>query len=172
MSKQRQVLFAAAAVAIIGAIAFYGWRWASQRPVVYSPEVLAEQALHADTPEVREESAVKLATQASESRQLLRQVFRETESSPVRAACITGLSRSWDYDSMDDLLIALEDESPLVRGRAGAAVQKMLGVDFYFRANDPLERRAAAIEKLREAWHQMQSSGKLTEWNSRREAVD
>ena len=54
-----------------------------------------------------------------------------------------------DYRSMPSLLDLLEHEDSLVRGRAGAAVQKILGADFGFRANLPEDQRAKVIAVIR-----------------------
>ncbi len=165
-------MIGAVAVLVVAAMAYFGWQWLDQTAEAPSPEVLAEQALGGSSPEAREKAAVQLATQVTDSRNLLRQVFHQSEAPPVRAACISGMAGNWDYHSMDDLLAALEDESPLVRGRAGAAVQQMLGIHFYFRAQDPPDKRAVAVKKMRAAWEYMRTSGKLEEWNERRNSMN
>ena len=43
----------------------------------------------------------------------------------------------------------MEDDDPLVRGRAGAAARQIMGVDFHFRANDPPEKRAKALAAIK-----------------------
>jgi hypothetical protein len=53
---------------------------------------------------------------------------------------------------MAELLGAMGDADPRVRARAGVAVQKILHADFFFRADDPPEKRRAAIARIRAHW--------------------
>jgi hypothetical protein len=95
-----------------------------------SPQALARNALEAAGTDERELAAVELARVANNSQlpasvraeatQHLRAVLTESQSPPVRAACIQGLASRWDYDSMPAPVDALDDPSDLVR--TGAAV--------------------------------------------------
>ena len=78
----------------------------------------------------------------------------ETSSSnrSARADAAARLGAMRDEQSMPLLLEAMEDPDPLVRGRSGVAVQKIMKADYYFRANDPPERRRQALAKIRIAW--------------------
>ena len=67
-----------------------------------------------------------------------------------RAAAKLGAMR--DEDSMPCLLTAMEDEDPVIRGRAGAAVQKIMKADYYFRAEDPPKRRAEVLAEIKRVW--------------------
>ena len=87
----------------------------------------------------------------------LRAELSQEHPPQVRAAAAAALAAepetaSRDPDTMTALLAALEDPDPVVRGRAGAAVATILNADFYYRAEDPPERRRAAIEKIRTHW--------------------
>lgn len=66
-----------------------------------------------------------------------------------RAEGAAGLGHLGDLDSVPLLLEAMGDSSVVVRGRAGVAVQTILGADFFFKAEDPLDKRRAAIERYR-----------------------
>ena len=57
----------------------------------------------------------------------------KSTSPEVRAAAADQLGHLRDFDAMPLLLAAMDDEDVEVRGRAGTAVGKILGVDFYFR---------------------------------------
>jgi len=50
------------------------------------------------------------------------------------------------------LLAAMEDPDPLIRGRAGVAVQKIMKADYYFRAEDPPRRRAQVLAEIKRVW--------------------
>ena len=76
----------------------------------------------------------------------------QQEQPKVRAAAARALGRLHFWAGMPALVEALEDPDPLVRGRAGAAVRKMLGRDYLFRANDPPARRRQAVDNIRRDW--------------------
>jgi hypothetical protein len=57
-----------------------------------------------------------------------------------------------DYKSMDALFAAMEDESLLIRTRAGAAVGRIIGFDRQFNANASAEDRKAQIAQIRSDW--------------------
>ncbi len=134
-----------------------------------SPEQLARQALEAPTPDEQEVAAVRLAGLGKPAKQHLRRVLSQSQSPEVRAACIGGLAVQWDYDSMPAFLDALDDDSELVRGRAGRAVERMMSVDFDYRYDDPPEKRAAAVKRFREHWKEFRDSEILEYWKERLE---
>ncbi len=70
----------------------------------------------------------------------------------TRADAASRLGAMRDEQSMPLLIEAMEDPDPLVRGRSGVAVQKIMKADYYFRANDPPEKRREALAKIRTAW--------------------
>ena len=82
----------------------------------------------------------------------LREMLREGETPEERALGAAGLGARDDLPSVPLLLAAMEDESPAVRARASAAVVKVLGTDFYFKPNDPPEKRAAVVERYQSLW--------------------
>jgi HEAT repeat protein len=164
----RRNLLIVLGVLVAAAAALYGRRWlGSGREDLGSPQALAEEALQAPTLKQRESAARRMVRIGKPAAQHLRRVLVESKTPEVRAACIQGLATHWDYDGMPALLDALEDESPLVRGRAGAAVEKMLGADFGFRFDDPPEKRAKSVNTLRQEWARMQNSPVLEDWKKR-----
>ena len=152
----------ALAVAVYGVL--YGW------PVLFSgeqsPEELARSALEAPTPREQEEAVVQLAQFGTEAREQLRRVLAESKTPRVRAACIRALAGQLDYDNMPAFLDALDDDSALVRGRAGAAVQQMLYADVAFPYDAPPVREPAAKD-LRERWEIMRDSPIMKKWKQR-----
>ena len=164
-------LFIALGSIIVIAGAVFAWTRGGDDEIP-PPEVLAKQALTLPDAGDRELAVVRLSASGESVSPQLRQIYQQSESPNVRAAALSGLAKQEDYVDMETLLAALEDESPRVRGRAGAALQRMLGLDFYFRAMDPPEKRQAAINRIRAAWGRMQSTGRLEEWKIRRETLN
>lgn len=70
----------------------------------------------------------------------------------ARAQAASKLGALRDEDSMPLLLKAMEDPDPLIRGRAGVAVQKIMKADYYFRAEDPPHRRAEVLAEISRVW--------------------
>jgi hypothetical protein len=148
------VLFAAGGILFLVAVIVYWPRGSGG----VDPQALARQALEGATPQAREAAAVKLAALGERAHDLQVRVLNESRDPNVRAAMIQGLAAQWEYGSMPAFLDAMNDESPLVRGRAGAAVQRMLGADFGFQYDDPPEKRKALIAGLRKEWEFLKKS--------------
>jgi len=90
-----------------------------------------------------------------ESTDKLREHLSEEHPPEVRAAAAQRLGRLRDFESAEKLLDLMDDPSPQVRGRAGVALQRILGADYGFHAHDPPEKRRkiiAALRKVVEAW--------------------
>jgi HEAT repeat protein len=164
MDKKILIIAAAAlAVVTLGVYAwFYGWFGGNP-----SPARLEQRALTAPTEAERTAAASELAGMGRPAREHLRRTYQQSDSPKVRSASVLGLGAQRDYDSIDLLFQAAQDESPEVRRHAGVAIQKMLGVDMGFRANDPPEKRAAILKGMRKAYEEMKSSGMLDEWRDR-----
>ena len=145
-----------------------------------SPDELAQRALQAATPEEQEQAAVELARVANDdqlrrplrekAKEHLRRVLAESQSAPVRAACLQGLSSLWDYESMPAFLDALNDESDLIRSRAAATVERMMSLDLAglgYRYDDPPAKRAAAVKRVRQDWEQKRDQPVFIRWRER-----
>jgi HEAT repeat protein len=89
----------------------------------------------------------------------LRRVLQQSKEPAVRAAVIQGLGKAKDWRSMPELIEALDDSDPLVRGRAGAAVQKIMQAKFYFRAEDPPAKRAKVIAYIKRIYGITKANG-------------
>ena len=93
------------------------------------------------------------------ARPQLRDLLENSKAPAVRIAVMQGLSDQWDYGDEKDnyrtmsmLLDALSDKDPLVRQGAYLAVRNLLSKGFDYRATDPPEKRAEAINKMRDLW--------------------
>ena len=84
-----------------------------------------------------------------EAAMLSRVVDDRAEDEHVRAAAVQAIGQMRAWRHRDAAIRALEDPSARVRGRAGAAVRSMIGRDFKFRANDPPDKRKAAVGRIR-----------------------
>jgi hypothetical protein len=133
------------------------WLWFGRRPL--SPEELAQQALGAATVDGQEQAAIELVRRGKESVELLRRVFSESRTPEVRAAIAQGLGHQRDVDSLPHLIDAMEDPSPLVRGRAGVAVVEIVGLEVPFSADGPPEERRKAVAFYRGFWRDAQAPG-------------
>jgi hypothetical protein len=163
MSKN--LVIAAGAFLVVAAMYFgYGWLFAEQPS---SPQELAQTALEADSANEREMAVAQLSGLGRESTEHLQRVLAKGNSPSVRATAIQGLAKQWDYDSMDPIIDALNDDDPLVRGRAGRAVERMLGMQFGLRHDAPVEERKAKIKLVRTAWKQMKTSEVFENWKQR-----
>ncbi len=87
-----------------------------------------------------------------ESAEDLRDVLEKGDSTQDRTVAAAKLGEMRDEESMPVLLRAMEDPDPLIRGRAAAAVRKIMGADYYFRASDPPQRRNEVIATIKRDW--------------------
>ena len=147
---------------VVGAVY---WKYYLSGENVPSPEELAQQALTAATAEEKEAAAVRLSQSGKPGVEEMRRVYQQSDVAEVRAACVKGLGVLRDYDSMDVFFQSLEDESALVRGRAGVAMIRMLGRDYRFRASGSPADRAQAIAGMKKAWEEMEPDLELIKKN-------
>ena len=149
----RLLITAGVLLLVVGAVY---WKYYLSGEKVLSPEELAQQALTAVSAEEKEAAAVSLSQSGKPGIEHMRQVYQQSDVAEVRAACVKGLGVLRDYESMDVFFKSLEDESALVRGRAGVAMIRMLGRDYRFRANGSPADRAKAIAGMKKAWKEME----------------
>ena len=162
---RRNLIIIACVLLVVTAVYFgRGWFFAG-RPL--SPQELARTALQADSAAEREMAVARLSEFGEGATKHLKRVLAEGNSPAVRAIAIQGLARQWDYDSMDTVIDALDDDDPLVRGRAGRAVEKMLGMRFDLRYDAPVEEREVKIKLVRAAWQEMKTSEVFENWKQR-----
>ena len=82
----------------------------------------------------------------------LRVLLAEGKTPAERAQGAAGLGERGDKASIPLLFLAMEDGSALVRARAGVAVKKILGTDFFYDPEAPPEKRREALEKYQALW--------------------
>jgi len=149
-------IFGGLVVFTVGIILFGYYVRGDDRP---TPQELANAALAKTTPTDQATAAVRLGTYGEPAAKVeLRRVLRETALPDVRAACIEGLGKLWDYESMDLLLDAVEFGSPKVRGRAAVVITRMTGCDRRYRAEAPAAERQRLVRFMREDWEEIRNS--------------
>ena len=85
--------------------------------------------------------------------QFLIDVLRNpNEQAEVRAAAAERLGEMRHWDAGPAIIDAMEDPSDLLRARAGVALRRIIVVDLGYRANDPSDRRAETIRRIRQLW--------------------
>ena len=121
------------------------------RVSVETPADLARQAITGSSPKDQAQAATRLAALAAQPRPharprgsgdviaSLQDTLANGRTPEVRAAAIVGLARTADRAVLPLLVEAIEDDDPLVSGRAVAAVQHLLGVRYEV-AEQPLDR--------------------------------
>ncbi len=120
-----------------------------------SPDELVRIALESTNASEQEKAVIELMDLGKPALTHLQRLLAESKSDRVRAATIQGLATQRDYDSMPMLLDAMNDPSLVVRVRAGAAVQRLLGVKVRYSANAPPKEREKAVKILRKEWERV-----------------
>ena len=117
------------------------------------PEDLPElrEATRSTSPEVREAAVVGMSRlgEKADTQTLIERLKTDT-APPVRAAAAAALGKARCWEAGPALIQALEDKDSNVRTRAGAALRRIMGIDFRYRADDP--GRQKAIQRIREWW--------------------
>lgn len=115
------------------------------------PGVLA-QRLETAPPDQKVKAANDFVRHGEAARSEVRSALSQHQrhEPEVVAPLLQATMKNRDYRSMPTLLDLLEHEDPIVRGRAGAAIQKILGADLGFRANAPDEERTRVIKLIRQ----------------------
>jgi HEAT repeat protein len=141
------------AILALSAGSALGWIYWPRSQRAATPEQLVEQALNAEHPFHRTQAAAQLSNQGAAPQ--LRYVLSKTREPELRATTAQALGDLEDFQSVPELLRMCEDPSPLVRGRSGAAVTKIIGMDFLFQSDDPPDQRSKAVASMRRAYEQM-----------------
>ncbi len=122
-----------------------------------SPKELADVALSDASHQTRRTAALDLSRHPDkeETAVELRRVLRDSNDPGIQALAVSGVTRLDDWDSMPLLLDALESDSEELRGRAIVGVNKMLGLDYHFRASDSPENQTKRIAAMRQVYEEM-----------------
>ena len=137
---------------IVGLVAGVRWLWpaASEEPL--SPPQALSAVLSGPAPTVEKVRAAQQILRHGEAArsEARAAIAAYSQHEPaVMAPLLQATAKNKDYRSMPTLLELLDHPEPLVRGRAGAAIQKIMGADYGFRANAPPEERAPLVAAIR-----------------------
>jgi hypothetical protein len=120
---------------------------------------LAETALNESLPVAEREKAIsELVRRGPQEVVLVRKVATESKAPSVRGIAFQALGICRDIRSGPMLLAACEDSDVFIRGRAGAALVHILSADYFFRADDPLQKRQAKIRGMRKSYENLMLS--------------
>jgi len=117
-----------------------------------------ERALQDERPRVRETAATAVSRAGDEKHTpVLAAVAAKDKSPHVRAAAVRSLGHMRAYNEMETLLTALADKDEIVRRRANAAIEKIIGAGVSFNATVPPEepKQKQAVDELRAMWRKM-----------------
>lgn len=145
-------------VSVAGAMyAFSGVDSPKERPLD-PPQVVVQRLKTAEKKAARVKAARDLIRHGERARVEIRSAVREHQHDDpeVLAPLVQATMKTRDHRSMPTLIELLEHPDPLVRGRAGAAIQKILGADFGYRANDPPQQRAKIVELIKQDYQNAQ----------------
>lgn len=143
----RQIALAVVCLACISSVCVIAFQYLRPASVAKSdPAPL-------DVPWVESTERQSIAVDDIQSPVRLRAIVNDAKRLPEeRVQAIFYLAKSNDWESVETLIGQLNDSSPLVRGRAAAAIRHLLGTDFYFRAQDEPAQRLIAIDGIRRYW--------------------
>ena len=149
-------------IAVIGMLAIVAiWRMAFSRPSGVGPD--ASGQINGEVVQQQQE-IVRLARRGQSARAEIRQILAEAEQPDVKAVAIQCLAELYDYESMDTILRALEDESPIVRRRAKAAAARMTGYDLVADPDGSEAERRKIIAFYHDQWSRLKDSRRLAQF--------
>jgi len=155
--KREHIYYAVIGVGLLIIVGTVVWQFRPEpTEPLPPPEVVAEQLDTADSTEQRVQAARTFVRHGEAARQQVRTALEQHQryEPEVVEPLVAATMKNRDYRSMPTLLELLEHEDPEVRGRAGAAIQKILGADFGYRANLPESERAKIVEFIRDDYEQ------------------
>ena len=106
-------------------------------------------------PEVREAAVVAWGRAAGDLRpEIVAAAAREDRSAIVRATAVSVLGQVRAVNEMETLIAALDDPDRMVRVRASASIERILGRRYEVYVDDPpgSDRRREAVENVRKIW--------------------
>jgi HEAT repeat protein len=117
-------------------------------------EVIRQVALRDARPTIRREAAVAMGQRPSEaSVKILRQMVQSDQTPDVRAEAAASLGNVGSVADVDVLVGAVESASAPedlpVESRAMGAIERLVGVTFYYDPKAPPAERRKAIDRMR-----------------------
>jgi len=154
LPKNVQYLILAAGVLILAVIlAVNFWPEGAPDP----PDVLQQRIVSGETVKEQSQAAQDMIYHGESARgyagpALERYHGKEPE---VVVPLIQATQKARDWRSLPELFKLMEHPDPRIRGKAGAAAQEIMGADYFFRANDPPEKRAEKLAMMKESYRNL-----------------
>lgn len=120
------------------------------------PEVLQQRILGGESVETRSQAARDMIYHGERARGTVGESLQQYRGGEpeVVVPLIQATQKAKDSRSLPRLFELMEDPDPRIRGKAAAAVRKIMGSDYFFRANDPPEQRAETLRAIRHTYEQ------------------
>ena len=159
MKKEHVYYFVIALGAVIIMTYFTGFFSSSSAAKLDPPDVLKETVLHGTSTAEQLAAAQELIQHGPAARKEIRETLAASRQSDpqVRACLLQAVLVIKDWRSMPEVFEAMGDPDPEVRGWAAAAAVAITGLKGGFLANDPPEKRAAILAKMRRDYESVKS---------------
>ncbi len=156
-------LYTVLAVGVIALGIVYGL------PYLRHPDIdrLVDNALTATSDADQLEATRQLAQLGEPACDGLRQIIAESDNPDVVATALLAVTRMMDYQSMDQILIKLDDPSLTIRSAAAKSVAKLLGRDHHYPIRGSAAERTLVKEQIVKDWEAYNGS-ELFEFNKKR----
>lgn len=147
------LILGAGALSGVAVLAFCFWPGERLDP----PEVLEDRILNSPSVEEQAAAARDMVRHGQGARTEVGRVLTKYEGNhpDVMVPLLQAAMKARTWRSLPRLFQLMEDPDPRIRGKAGAAARKIMGADYYFRADDPPAERAAALARMKAIYEQM-----------------
>ena len=114
------------------------------------PEVLKHRILNSRSAEEKASAARDMLRHGARARVQVRRALAEYEGHDpgVIVPLLQATMKARDWRSLPELFKRMEHPHPRIRGKAGAAARMIMGADYYFRANDPPQKRKEVLARM------------------------
>ena len=121
------------------------------------PEVLEDRILNSPSVEEQAAAARDMVRHGRRARAEVGRVLAKYEGNnpDVMVPLLQAAMKARTWRSLPRLFQLMEDPDPRIRGKAGAAARKIMGADYYFRADDPPKERAEALARMKAIYEHM-----------------
>jgi hypothetical protein len=157
--KREPVYYTVISVGMAVILALLIWQfWPQPAVTLDPPQVVAQRLASGKTTDEKVRAARDFIRHGPAARLQVRAALDEHAAlaPEVVAPLLQATMKNRDYRSLPTVIQLLEHPDPLVRGRAGAAVRKILGADFGFRANATEDERARIISLIKQDYENAQ----------------
>jgi hypothetical protein len=119
-----------------------------------TPEVLADQIVQGESLEQQIIAARKMIRHGSQARGEVERVLVEYrgDDPEVIIPLVQAAGKAKAWRSIPNLFELMEHPDRQIRGKAGAAVRRIMGADYYFRAGDPEAKRKEKLDMMKRTY--------------------